>query len=159
MSGTITFNRTYADYDPSVRDFEKAPEISEILSYVLCTYNYPVSALIGGKFSAVWLKEGDRKGADKDDLDLIFEMRDQGFFEIILRDENYAPVYGGYLLAGKSVTVTDEVVSGYRVIVVTHDDHSETRHEFQPGIGYEPVYAHAVGTLSATSRRKKRGLN
>ncbi len=47
MSGDVQFNRTYADYDPGVRAFERSPQIAEIVAGIICMWSYPISAIIG----------------------------------------------------------------------------------------------------------------
>ncbi|MEO1607227.1 MAG: hypothetical protein AAFU34_18080 [Pseudomonadota bacterium] len=148
----VSFTRTYAEFGPKVRDFEKTPEIARLLTTVLCTYDYPVTALIGTEFAGIWLGEGDSDDKREEDLDLLFKLANEDFVEIILRDQWAKPIYGGYLVTGKSIKVTDEIVSGYRVILVTHDDHSTTRHSFVPGVGYQPEPTYGVTTLH-TARR------
>ena len=154
MSGTLQFTRTYADYGPAIRDFEMDPEVSAVLARIMCDLHYPYDAFIGTKMSSIWLRDGEPAHAEEAGLDLLFMVNGYDYIEIILRDKDGSVVQGGYLMGGKKVVITDEIEAGYRVIVVTHEDHSETRHAFVPGVGYEPANATGMSSLAAHKRKK-----
>jgi len=135
MVGELKFTRDYAQYGDDVRDFEKASDVGAVLAETLRRYSYPYNVYIGQKFTSIWLREGEPKSKDPEDLDLIFVAGGQGFLEIVLRDQGFDAVYGGWLVDGESVEVTNEIVNGYRVINVTMQSGETERHEFIFGEG------------------------
>ncbi|WP_171177828.1 hypothetical protein [Ruegeria sp. HKCCD8929] len=155
MAGEVQFNRDYTNYGAEVRDFERTTDVSIVLTEVLSAFFYPLNALIGNKFSAQWLGEGDKGPNDPEDLDLIFEFSETevsgAYREIVLRDSAGVATYGGWLIAGGVVNVTDEIVNGYRVIVVRVDE-QDIRHE-NDGSFYQPVSGGPAVTAAAAARR------
>lgn len=136
MSGNLNFNRKFADYGPDTRDFERSRDVLKELTELVCGVKQTIGAFIGAKFTSVWLHEGDATGIE-DDLDLIFINQEDGFLDIVLR-QNGVPVYGGFLDPSVSVNVTDDVVNGLRVIIGTDESGNKTRYEFT-GSQYIPV--------------------
>lgn len=163
MSGTIQFNRSYAEFGPQVRPFEASTAVSFVLTGIMCEWQYPMNALIGCEFSAQWLGEGEKGPNDPEDLDLIFRMNatdlSDAYYEVILRDGNMVPTYGGWIVPANSIEVLDEIVNGYRVIVAKTND-GDIRHEFDPTLGvggqYVPASSVAAAASALVSRRKAR---
>ncbi|MEL6467731.1 MAG: hypothetical protein AAFQ58_22420 [Pseudomonadota bacterium] len=155
MAGEAQFNRDYINYGAEVRPFEKTTDVSFVLTEILCTFLYPLNALVGNKFSAQWLGEEEKGPNDPEDLDLIFEFSETevsgAFREIILRNHAGVATYGGWLVAGGTVHVTDEIVNGYRVILVRVDG-QEIRHE-NDGVYYVPVGASPAIAAASAARR------
>lgn len=151
MSGELQFKRIYAAYGPGVRAFERSPQIAEIIAGIICRWAYPISAIIGNKLSSQWLSEGERDDESLEDLDLLFEMPEEGFIEIVLRDADALPVYGGWLVHGQ-VTVTNEVMNGYRVINVVDESNETIRHEYEETFGYSPTETATSLTTKARAR-------
>ena len=133
---TVKFDRTYADFGPKVRDFERSAEVIQVVEGFMKQWNYSLLDLMGSEFTAQWLREGEMPENDPDTLDLIFEIATQGFYEIVLRDGDGNAVYGGYLFGVQPVKITDEIVNGYRVLLATQADGGEARYGFSPGAGY-----------------------
>ena len=156
MSGVIAFNRSYTEYGPQVRGFEKSPDVIAVIDHFMSLWSYSVGNLIGGRFTTQWLAEGENDGKDEDQLDLVVQMTDTGFFEVILRNGVGDSQYGGWLFGMLPVTLTDEIVNGYRVIATTAEDGSQVRHEFLPDVGYEPIAAAKVLPLRSQKRKAMR---
>jgi hypothetical protein len=156
MSGTIQFNRTYCEYGPQVRDFEKTPDVIAVIDHFIGLWGYSVGDLMGTRFTAQWLGDGEKSGKAEDELDLMIEMNATGFFEIVLRNGNGDSQYGGWLYGKQPVVVSDDIVNGYRVILTTGDDGSQLRHEFIPSIGYEPVAGAKALPLRSQKRKAMR---
>lgn len=152
MAGEMQFNRTYADFGPQVRDFEKSPEVVAVVEDFMDLWDYTLLDLMGAEFSAHWLKKGERPANSPDTLDLIFEIASQGFFEIVLRDGDGNAIYGGYLFGAQPVGATETIVNGYRTLITTASDGSEILHEYTPGEGYAPAFAAGVTPLNVARR-------
>ncbi len=140
MSGRFNFVRTYAQYGADIRDFEKSPAVSAVLSVVLSKFEYPASSLLGARLTTQWLRAGNAPGNDASLMALIFEMQGGGFVEIVLRKTVGTAFYGGWLEKGNSYRITNEVVNGYRVIDVTKPCGEIRRHVYAGRFGYQPVY-------------------
>ncbi|MEL6167842.1 MAG: hypothetical protein AAFR35_04075 [Pseudomonadota bacterium] len=141
MSNTVTFDRTYADFGGEVREFEKAPEVIAAINVLMKEWPYSIEDFLGARFTAEWLGSDQRpaKVRDLNDHDLIFEMGDTGFYELVLRNDRGDSVYGGWLIGLEPVVVTDEVVHGHRVILTTLEDGTQQRHDYFPNLGYGPA--------------------
>lgn len=149
------FNRTYADFGGEIRPFEKAPEVVAEIEYFMGFWGYTLSNLLGAKVSAHWLREGEAGPNDPDNLDLVFEMVGEPYFEIVLRDGNGNAHYGGYLYGQQPVEAKDDIINGYRVIY-TELDGAKIRHEYDPIDGYLPVFGASVVPLGVAKRTRTR---
>lgn len=167
MSGTINFNRDFAEWGGNVRDFEKANDVgyvyTELLSFNGAPY-YPVGSLMSAQISSVWL--GDGEPQNEDTLDLILRMLpvehdapdDYFFYEIVMRGQS-APFHAGFV-DGTNLRVLDEVVNGHRVLE-TDFEGNVWRFVFVPGVGngagqYRFQQIVGAGQTSALRRRGKR---
>ncbi len=139
MPGSFSFLRTYAQYGADIRDFEKDGEVSVVLSVILAKFEYPISCLIGARMSSQWLRAGDASSKDASVLDLLFEMQDAGFVEIVMRDAEGTAFYGGWLERGNAYRVTDELVCGYRIIESRKIDGTVRKHSYSERFGYQPI--------------------
>lgn len=156
MSKTINFQRSFTNWGDKTREFERSNEIQEILTTLIDDLSMTIGAFIDGKFSSIWLHEGDATG-DKADLDLIFVNQTDQFLDVILREDG-VPVYGGFLNPSVKVLVTDEVVDGHRVIIGIDENGGETRHEAIGGF-YSAVGPTAAVSLKSPARAKMRRTN
>lgn len=153
MAGNMQFNRTYIDFGPEVNAWEKTPDILAAIETFFTLWGYDPMEEIGNKVTAQWLGEGEKPANQKEGVDLIFEMKGQPFFEIVLNTPGQDAVYGGYVYGKQPVEVTDEIVNGYRVLVSTGEDGAKIRHEFDPGQSwYLPVAAASAVPLNAARR-------
>ncbi len=139
MPECFSFLRLYAQYGADIRDFEKDEEVSLVLGVVMSEFAYPVSSLIGAKLSSQWLRAGDPSLQDASVMDIMFEMQQSGFVEIIMRDPSGAAFYGGWLERGNTYRVTNELVCGYRIIESNKADGTVRRHSYSERYGYQPV--------------------
>ncbi|MGP9819815.1 hypothetical protein ACTZWW_07350 [Salinarimonas sp. NSM] len=157
MSGNANFNRVYIDFGSQVRDFEKAVEVLAVVDFIQGAWGYGIGNLAGAKFGAQWLRAGENAQKREEDLDLILQMVDAPFFEIVLRDGANGSRYGGWLEGGLPLQITDEVVNGYRVLTTTLADGSPLRHEFVDAeLGYQPVPGAAAVPLRSQKRKGMR---
>lgn len=130
MSGTVQFNRDFAEWGPQVNPWEKTDDVGFVISEILYSY-YPVGALMTAKISGNWLGEGEKPANDPETLDLMLKMRGPygyDFIEIILRSTSFSPFHAGYLDGG-DVEITDTLVNGHRVLIST-DGQFKYRYEF-----------------------------
>ena len=153
MTSSIKFNRTFADWGDQTREFERSEDVLTILTNLIGQLDQTIGAYIGGKFTSIWLHEGDTPGSEAD-LDLIFVNQADDFLDIVLREDG-VPVYGGALNPSVTVEVTDEIVDGFRVIIGTDEGGNKTRYEATGGV-YNPVGPTAATTLISTARAKMR---
>jgi hypothetical protein len=153
MAGTIQFNRTYIDFGPQVNAWEKTPDILSAIETFFGLWGYDPMEQLGAKVTAQWLGEGEKPANQNEAVDLIFEIKGQPFFEIVLNTPGKDAVYGGYLYGTQPVEITDEIVNGYRVLVTKGEDGANVRHEFDPAQGwYLPVAAASAVPLNAARR-------
>lgn len=136
----LAFDMPFAELNKAVGTEDEIHAITDLLRLVLRIHNYPVSSLTGGNFASARLAVRNSEQTISSSPDLICRLAGKDYSEIILRDDYGLPVYGGYLMDGMKFEVLEEVENGHRVILVTHKDHSRTRHIFVPGVGYEPVF-------------------
>ncbi len=155
MAQAINFRRTFADWGDEVREFERGEDVLRILQDLTNDLGQTFGAFVGGKFTSVWLHEGDAPGS-KDDLDLIFVNQADGFLDIVLRGIGGLS-YGGALDPSKTVEVLDEIVDGLRVIIGTDADGNKTRYEATGG-QYLPVGPAAAAALKNPARAKMRRI-
>ena len=153
MSGALKFDRTYIDFGPKVRDVEKTADVVAAYEDMLTMYGYPCGDQVGAHFTAQWLGEGEKPENDPETLDLIFEIPNQPFLEIILNGRGTEARYGGWLSGAQPVTVTDEIANGFRVLMATQPDGSEVRHEYNPGLSQYLPTATATALPLAAARR------
>lgn len=154
MAGTAKFDRIYVDFGPKVNDVEKASDVLTAWEDMLAMYSYPCAGQIGAPFSAQWLGEGERPANDPDTLDLLFVIPDTPYIEIILNSGDTDARYGGWLYGQDGVELTDDYVNGYRVLIATAADGTQSRHEYLIAEGgYVPVGPVAALPLSAARRR------
>ncbi|WP_299937398.1 hypothetical protein [uncultured Pelagimonas sp.] len=139
MPGSFSFLRLYAQYGADIRDFEKDEDVSSVLSVIMSEFEYPVSSLIGAKVSSQWLRAGHPSLIDASAMDLMFEMQQSGFVEIVMRDASGTAFYGGWLERGNAYRVTNELVCGFRVIESQKPDGTVRRHSYSDRYGYQPV--------------------
>ncbi|MFT6024341.1 MAG: hypothetical protein ACI9PY_002466 [Ascidiaceihabitans sp.] len=152
MSGKLKIDRVFAEFETNVRDFEKSDDILDILTGLIAELHQNMGAYIGGKFVSVWLGEGERDTGKSENLDLIFVNQDDDFFDIILRQHGALPISGGTLSPAETVTVTHDIVNGYRALVTVDADGYETRYEFD-GARYVPVSE--LAAIPASFGRRK----
>lgn len=156
MAQTIKIQRTFADWGLELRDFERGPDVLQLLQDVATDLEQVFGiAYIGGKVTSAWLHDGDSPG-DTADLDLIFTNEADGFLDILLREDS-GLTYGGALDPSESVEVLDDIVDGHRVIIGTDADGSRTRYEASGG-RYFPVGPAAASALNNPARAKMRRM-
>ena len=156
MAQTIRFQRKFAEWGAELRDFERGPEVLQLLQDVATDLEQVFGiAYIGGKITSVWLHEGDAPG-DTADLDLIFTNEDDGFLDILLREDS-GLTYGGALDPSETVEVLDDLVDGHRVIIGTAADGTRIRYEASSG-RYFPVGPAAASALKNPARAKMRRM-
>ncbi|WP_299289059.1 hypothetical protein [uncultured Tateyamaria sp.] len=120
MSGTLQFNREFAEFGPQVRNFEKADDVGFVVTELLWDGGapfYAIGELMDARINATPLGEGDPASEELIDLVLRFPTRGEGdgfWFEIVLRVEGGA-AYAGWIF-GEELAVTDEIVNGHRVL-------------------------------------------
>ncbi|AAV94054.1 hypothetical protein SPO0749 [Ruegeria pomeroyi DSS-3] len=153
MANSIKFLRTFAEWGDQVRPFERSDDVLRILQDLTNDFGQTFGAYVGGKFTSVWLHEGDAPGS-KEDLDLIFVNQSDGFLDIVLRREG-VPADGGFLSPSASVQVLDEIVDGLRVIVGTDEAGNKTRYEAIGG-QYNAVGPAATLAVTNPARARKR---
>ena len=120
MSGTLKFDREYAEFAPQVRDFERADDVGLVVTEFLWDEGapfYAIGELMEARINAVPLGDGDPSSEEL--IDLVFRMPAKwsggGFYyEIVLRVEGGA-VYAGWIF-GETLRVGDDVVNGHRVL-------------------------------------------
>ena len=78
MAGTVQFNRDYAVFGKDVKPYEKADDVGTVVSQIVCTWSYPIGALINAKISGIWLGEGEKPAGDVENIDLLFKMAPPG---------------------------------------------------------------------------------
>ncbi len=144
MAGEIRFDRGYAAFQDRVREFERAPDVGYIVTEFM-QYNgqpyYPIDAVIESNISSVWLGEGEPE--DTSTLDILFRLIPQEhdapveyyFYEIVMRG-GVRPYYAGFV-DGSSLSITDEIVNGHRVIETDFEGNT-FRWTYQSGFGNGP---------------------
>ena len=136
MATQVQFERDYAAFGSEARPFE----MDDAVGFVVAEFSlhegcpfYPIGAVLGAKISTVWLGEGVSPEGDESNHAIIFKMReDYSFFEIVMRGKDGAR-WGGSLY-GQALEVTDEIIAGHRVLIVTADD-TKVRYEFNARLG------------------------
>ncbi|MFZ5672487.1 MAG: hypothetical protein ACOZAM_05940 [Pseudomonadota bacterium] len=136
MATQVQFERDYAAFGREARPFE----MDDAVGFVIAEFSlhdgcpfYPIGAVLGAKISTVWLGEGAPPENDESNHAIIFKMReDYSFFEVVLRAKGGAR-WGGSLY-GQALEVTDEIIGGQRVLIVTADD-TKVRYEFNSRLG------------------------
>ena len=140
MPISLQFDVPFVDLKTIVRKEKDLDKLTHLLRLILRMHNYPASAITRCNFASARLAAGafhDRIGFGPD---LICQLGQQGYSEVILHDDYGLQTYGGYLINGKNFEILDEVENGHHVVLVTHEDRSVTRHVYLAGVGYEPVF-------------------
>jgi hypothetical protein len=138
MAGRIVFDKAYMAFGSAVKPFERADDVGLVIAEFMCFGGrpfYPLGALADAKVSSVCLKESAGLAHDEDNLDLIYRMRETSgghFFEIILRSSE-GTSYGGWAW-GQTLEVTEEIMSGYRVLIARAGGRKD-RFEYNPQLG------------------------
>lgn len=152
MPSKVSFVRTFATYGPDINSIEKSAPIADLISGIINRWHYPFDAFIGARITSEWLSDSRLYAQDRDDMDLIFDLRGQDYQEVILRDHDSMPVYGGWLIRGVDLEITDDIKNGHRVLVSTLADGGKIRHQFTKGLGFVPVVGTTPIPRSAQSR-------
>ena len=128
----LNFKQKYAEYCSLVKFDDSNTDLSLVATEIICKHQYPINALIGARYVVHRLRDRVYKAGR---FDMILAMKateaNDAFFELVLRDENGFPYYGGWLVPAEHLTVSDEIICGYRVIVA-HTRAGAVRHEFCP---------------------------
>ena len=151
---TYTPTRTFAAFGDSVRDFERSDDVLDVLTDIMNQLDHNIGAYIGGKFIALWLREGEAQMEDESDLDLLFVNQVDGYLDIVIRQRAGFPRDGGSLGPLQTIKLTDEIADGYRVIIGVADDGTETRYEMVGG-RYLPINPLPTGIESSMPRRSR----
>ncbi|MEM6617130.1 MAG: hypothetical protein AAF619_11410 [Pseudomonadota bacterium] len=162
MQSNASPDRIFGVFGDRVSALEAASDVGIVITAILNEHDYPSNALFGATVTTAWLGVGDPPTHDESALDLIFRMREtdvsSAYYELIIRDENGFPFYGGWLASDAvSLEISDEIVNGYRVVLGRTASNDLIRHEFDMVVGYVPV-SDATSPADAASWRWKSRL-
>ena len=138
--------RSYASFGDQITAMEKSTAVSEILSGIVCRWGYPINSVIGARVRALPLRvlpEAQDVGqsveqGSAEDLDLVFELKGQDFFEVIVRDHSGFPTYGGWLVRGAGMALGATEESGFKTLETFDTAGVSLRHSFHKNRGYRP---------------------
>lgn len=150
----LKFDRVFVDFGDDVEASERRVEIVEKVERLLFhdDQRYELNDLLGAKFAALWLRAGAPSENDSGALDLVFEMKPQGFFEVVLRADEDNARSGGWFAGVQPVRVTEEIVNEHRV-VLTDLGGEQLRHVYSPEAnGYEPEFGSIPAPLACAQR-------
>lgn len=147
MIENLAFERRFSDYGPAVKPEERTQEILDVVEDFMHRWGYSVRNLIGAELTVEHL--GSSAGQVPD---LIFRMAAVDYFEIVVRRNNGAVSYGGWLTGTLPVSVSKELVNGRPVLLTTSREGGKIRHVFDPLSGYRPASEAARLPLHAARR-------
>ena len=156
MHSTMEWRR-YASFGTEITAMEKSTAVSEILSGIVSRWGYPINAVIGARVRSLPLRELPQDTGGSEDLDLVFELKGQDFWEVIVRDHAGFPTYGGWLVRGDGVSLGATDPCGYKTLSTFDHDGNRVLHRHHRNMGYCPVDT-ATLPEEAVLRLRQQGL-
>lgn len=156
MPKEVIFDREFAAYGTGLTAIERDPAVSNLLMEILGEWAYPVSALIGARVTTLDLSPDRANGLVAKGVELMFALSGQNYVEIVTYAGPGEVQYCGWLMAGKRILITDEIINDFSVIEVILADGTQVRHQYVSGFGYEPVPGIDAVPLYASRRVRMR---
>jgi hypothetical protein len=133
----LTFNRVFIEFGAHVRGLERTDDVLQLLWRDWTNtceggagwWEFGAEVLTRTRISAVNLKAEQLTSPDT--TDLLFR-NDYGI-DIVLRDQDVEPVYGGWIMSS-DVKVSGRIVHGFRAIIAEGDG-IEVVYTFDPAPG------------------------